>query len=1091
MRKIELRHSFVLGLISALVCSLLSVPSHAAPELIREATTLTVCTSLKTSNKILSKTNTCNQRIYETSTWFEEGKAPEGTPNSKIISLLTCQSKANSKSIMIRKRCNPYSQISKKWERPLGPPGAPKIVSVSADKLGTARVLAQESPNNGGARVTQFTLSAINDRSPEKSVRASSSVNASKANVIQVNGLTPGETYNFQLTATNIAGTSQYSSAIEPFVAPTIPNAPSITSALATGPNSATISFTTPTFDGGSPITKYTIRSSNGISKSIDSSLLNGKFNFEGLSPLTSYTFTMTADNVSGESLSSAASLSITTFAPSPLPEPSAPSAPSATRAQSSPLAEPAFTLSRNSITRIVNQPGDGFTILSTGGLIDRFLISSSIPGMNFNATTGELSGIPTQVATIQTYTVTALNNSGAATATFTLRVEDETVANPAFSISSSSETVTAGSAITGYTINSTGGPIANFTLVNPQTLPSGLTFDSNTGLLSGTPITGAEATNYVIEGTNLNGLASATFTLTVLFRASKVAITRASMGSERGVAFTTQPRITIQDSSNNTVLSSSAVVTATISAGGTLVGTTTATASAGVATFTNLGVSGTVGTTYTITYTVAGLAVATSMVKVSRYCDGSFACNVGDTGPGGGIIFYAAPTGFLCGTTLDNLCRYLEAAPLEGTSAWSEIETNWSGNVTGSVTTSVSIGAGYKNTIAILAMGSGGSAPGKAGTSARAYRGPNNRDDWFLPSKDELNELYSNRVVAGGFERAYWSSSEYYNGTVSWIQYPDGPFNAGLQGGATKDSTVSVRPIRAFGDWMSPNSRFKGRAITSFGSTYASYNGALNGQAGSVTLTSAQASDSSTALSNVTNFLSLNLGVDVEVQISRLINASGGTYALPVYYDNDDFEKVGLGDYLMIRVSLNGNFAYYRVNILVEYSVGDIGPSGGRIFYKSLSSFICGTNGDRQCNYLEVAPTSGSTSWPANPVEVWGIPPLIGSSLGTGTAIGTGFRNTTLMIAFDAQQGGTTTSSSILTSYRTLSEFKDWYLPSLNELLALKTFVGTSDSENQAYWSSSESTWQNAWQVRFTDGGSQEAGKSATGNVARAIRSF
>jgi len=229
MRRVGLRYSLVLGVVSASICSLLSEPSHAAPELIREATTLTVCTSLKTSNKILSKTNTCNQRIYETSTWFEEGKAPEGTPNSKIISIVTCQSKSNSKSIMIRKKCNPYSQISKKWERPLGPPGAPKIVSVSADKLGTARVVAQESTNNGGARVTQFTLSAVNNRSPEKSVKASSSVNASKINVIQVNGLTPGETYNFQLTATNIAGTSQYSSASQPFVAPTIPSAPSIT----------------------------------------------------------------------------------------------------------------------------------------------------------------------------------------------------------------------------------------------------------------------------------------------------------------------------------------------------------------------------------------------------------------------------------------------------------------------------------------------------------------------------------------------------------------------------------------------------------------------------------------------------------------------------------------------------------------------------------------------------------------------------------------------------------------------------------------------------------------------------------------------
>ena len=67
--------------------------------------------------------------------------------------------------------------------------------------------------------------------------------------------------------------------------------------------------------------------------------------------------------------------------------------------------------------------------------------------------------------------------------------------------------------------------------------------------------------------------------------------------------------------------------------------------------------------------------------------------------------------------------------------------------------------------------------------------------DDWYLPSKDELNKLYLQKKTIGGFKEAcYWSSTETgkYN-AHSQI------FDSGFQTANDKSTTFSVRPIRSF----------------------------------------------------------------------------------------------------------------------------------------------------------------------------------------------------------------------------------------------------------------------------------------------------
>lgn len=93
----------------------------------------------------------------------------------------------------------------------------------------------------------------------------------------------------------------------------TKPNAPTIGTATATGTTTATVSYTAPAFDGGSPITSYTATSSPGGITGTISQSGSGTITVSGLSTGTTYTFTVTATNVIGTSNASSASNSIVT----------------------------------------------------------------------------------------------------------------------------------------------------------------------------------------------------------------------------------------------------------------------------------------------------------------------------------------------------------------------------------------------------------------------------------------------------------------------------------------------------------------------------------------------------------------------------------------------------------------------------------------------------------------------------------------------------------------------------------------------------------------------------------------------------------
>ncbi len=192
----------------------------------------------------------------------------------------------------------------------------------------------------------------------------------------------------------------------------------------------------------------------------------------------------------------------------------------------------------------------------------------------------------------------------------------------------------------------------------------------------------------------------------------------------------------------------------------------------------------------------------------VAASCAGGGPCVVGDTGPGGGKVFYVNEANAVGS-------KYMEAAPSEWSDGVDPILA-WGGNVditdcinldvTG---TSPAIGTGLANTNLIRAACN---SPAKAPAAWAVYNYSNGAaNSWYLPSRLELNQMCryaradafdasattcagSGPLVGGFAANWYWSSSQ-NDPSFAWGQ----DFLFSDQGGVDKTSLLRVRPVRAF----------------------------------------------------------------------------------------------------------------------------------------------------------------------------------------------------------------------------------------------------------------------------------------------------
>jgi hypothetical protein len=171
----------------------------------------------------------------------------------------------------------------------------------------------------------------------------------------------------------------------------------------------------------------------------------------------------------------------------------------------------------------------------------------------------------------------------------------------------------------------------------------------------------------------------------------------------------------------------------------------------------------------YVWTYNACGVSAATVLIKELPYYIGQ--------SYGGGIIFYVEASG---------------QHGLIAASGDQSTGTQWGCYGTAIGGTSIAIGTGQANTTAIV------NGCSTAGIAARICDDLvlNGYSDWYLPSKDELNQLFNQKSVVGGFSsKLYWSSTE-NSANLTWVQH----FGINQQVSNVKSNTTYyVRAVRAF----------------------------------------------------------------------------------------------------------------------------------------------------------------------------------------------------------------------------------------------------------------------------------------------------
>jgi hypothetical protein len=469
--------------------------------------------------------------------------------------------------------------------------------------------------------------------------------------------------------------------------------------------------------------------------------------------------------------------------------------------------------------------------------------------------------------------------------------------------------------------------------------------------------------------------------------------------------------------------------------------------------------------------------------------CERGIACSVGDTGPGGGTVFYVDTNDDIIGID------YLEIAPADASANWCNTSA-----------ASAAIGGASDNTYGINNMqGILGACTSGAATSARTSL-IGGKSDWYLPAPAELALARTNLVQAGlgaGLSGDYWTSRQ-YDATRAYTYDP----STGMQIYANKTDTRAYRPIRAFAARSStpidatltgfslpassyvfgtapfattaPISLNNGLTVyTSSDNSVATIN-KYSGQvtiigAGSVTFTATKVAYGSFSSKNLTASFTVTKGTpvltgftapggpyradDADFTMSTptvstpdagAVTFSSGTTSVATINANTGVVHLVAAGVTLLTASVPGSANWNPASVTFTLNVGalckdggvcrvgDIGPGGGTVFY------VDSSNSYANLDFMEIAPADASTTATWCPEGV---------SATTATGVGTGQANTTALLAASASCGAAVAADAYATNTQT-----DWHLPSKGDMELAVTNLATVGMTLPTgnYWTSS-----------------------------------
>jgi hypothetical protein len=402
-------------------------------------------------------------------------------------------------------------------------------------------------------------------------------------------------------------------------------------------------------------------------------------------------------------------------------------------------------------------------------------LTTKTTDGAATGTYTSSLTGLtPGTLYYVRSYATNSVGTNYGAQINFT------TLNTATISATASATSITSTSAISGATITADGGAAVTARGIVYGTSAGSSTYSVTSGTGTGTytsSLTGlAPATTYFVRAFATNSVGTVYGTETS-FTTIAVAptLTTTAAGSITKYAASAGGTITSNGGSVITVsgICWSTTATPTTSDSKTTDGTTSGT-------FTSTITGLTAGTTYYVR------AYATNAIGTSYGAAQSFTTLTSSTLPtvgssyGGGVIAYIYQNGDP-NYSLSNI-PVLIAATSDQTSGGRVYWSN-SGNLSREVYLSGAnyeiLGAGSSNTDAIIS--SYGNSGTYAAKIARDYR-DGSYTDWYLPSKNELNKLYLNKLVIGSFNTVnsfYWASTESNNYVANAQNFGTGNYAA------------------------------------------------------------------------------------------------------------------------------------------------------------------------------------------------------------------------------------------------------------------------------------------------------------------------